>query len=96
MGQRRRDVLQPPDQEPVIRKDDPLLQMPPAQLHKLLCKNFSLDELRLLCLDIKGLDWETLAGESKDRKALELIGYVQRRDRLIDLVAAIRRARPDI
>jgi len=88
-----RASFQPPDKEPVIRENDPLLQMPPAQLHKLLCKNFNLDELRLLCLGIQDLDWDALAGETKDRKALELIGYMQRRGRLIDLVAAIRRTR---
>jgi len=89
-------TFQQPGEEPIVPKDDPLLKMSPAQLHKLLCKNFNLDELRFLCRDLPGVDWDSLPGESRDRKALELIGYMERRDRLPELAAVIRRARPDI
>jgi hypothetical protein len=89
-------TFQQPGEEPIVPKDDPLLKMSPAQLHKLLCKNFNLDELRFLCRDLPGVDWDSLPGESRDRKALELIGYMERRDRLPELAVAIRRARPNI
>jgi len=67
----------------------------PTQLREILASRFDLEELRTLCFDL-GRDWDDLGGDTKGRKALELIGYMQRHDRLPELVAAIRRKRPDI
>ncbi len=67
----------------------------PVQLAKLLDDRFSKGELQGLCFDL-GVDWDELSGDTKGAKARELIGYLQRRGRLDELVPAIRRARSDI
>lgn len=81
-------------------------QQPPAQqlpvgrerlieLREILVSRFSDGELKDLCFDL-GVDYESLAGEGKSAKARELIAYMQRRDRLAELVAAGKQLRPDI
>jgi hypothetical protein len=57
-------------------------------------QHYSLDEMRTLCDDL-GIDYENLPGETRERKALELVGYFERHgprgDPLAPLVAAIRK-----
>lgn len=67
----------------------------PGQLRQTLATRFSLEELRTLCQDL-GVDYEDLPAMGKTGKARELISYLQRRDRLADLVEVINRKRPDI
>ncbi|NIV98293.1 hypothetical protein GWN26_03735 [Candidatus Saccharibacteria bacterium] len=55
---------------------------------------FSEEELRSLCFDL-GIDYEELGGRSKSVKVLELIGFMQRRARLDELVFLARELRPD-
>ena len=64
----------------------------PVAVREALIKHFSPDELRLLAQEV-GVDYDNLPGESKQRKALELVLYFERRGGLASLVAAVRRAR---
>jgi hypothetical protein len=66
-----------------------------AELRRLLALHFSLDELRSLCQDL-GLDYEALRGDTTDSKSLALIGYLERRNHLAELVAAAQRERPQV
>ncbi len=53
-----------------------------------LIELFNLDELRFFCSDLN-VDYESLAGEAKTRKVLELVEYMRRHGRLDDLVNAV-------
>jgi hypothetical protein len=66
-----------------------------TELHRLLAKHFDLEELRTVAFDL-GVDWDELGGETKSARARELIAYLQRRNRLGDLIAAIETSRPDV
>ena len=48
-----------------------------------------------LLADELGVDYDGLAGDSEGGKALHLIGYLRRRGRLEELVAAVERLRAD-
>jgi len=50
-------------------------------------------ELRTLCMDL-GIDYEDLAGDRKSGKAQDLVAYMQRQERLSELVNTIKRQRP--
>ncbi len=65
-----------------------------GQLRDNLVNFFSEEELRSLCFDL-GIDYEELGGRSKSVKVLELIGFMQRRARLDELVFLARELRPD-
>lgn len=65
------------------------------QLIEALSRGFSLAELQTLCFDI-GLDYENVPGETKESKVRELVLYCQRRGELTKLIAAVRRARPNL
>lgn len=67
----------------------------PIQLRQTLTSRFDREELRTLCFDL-GVDYEALPAEGKAGKARELVNYMERRERLADLVETIRRMRPDI
>jgi hypothetical protein len=54
----------------------------PVGILHLLTENFSTAELRTLCFEFK-LDYDDIAGETKQDKARELILYLKRRDKLI-------------
>ena len=56
-----------------------------TQLRQLLVKRFSDGELRTLCFDL-GVEYEDLPGAGKTDKARELVDYMDRYDRLADLV----------
>ena len=58
------------------------------QLRQVLDKRFDLEELRTLCYDLN-VDFDSLRGEGKASKARELVMFMERRDRLDELVAAI-------
>ncbi len=78
----------------------PLSLIPSGQnirvvLLDILERRFSDSELRKVCLYLH-IDYESLGGNGKADKARELILYLERRDRLDDLLTAIQRLRPDI
>jgi hypothetical protein len=58
------------------------------ELRQKLVEKYSLEDLRDLCFDLK-VDYESLPGEGKAAKARELIAYMQRRDRLPELISII-------
>ncbi len=55
---------------------------------------YSESELRSLCLDL-GVEYEVLGGRNKPEKVLDLIGFMQRRGRLEQLVDLVRQQRPN-
>jgi hypothetical protein len=67
----------------------------PINLLNILRTRFNLNELRELCLYLE-VNFEDVPGESLSRKALELVTYSQRRNRLPELIQIITTLRPDI
>jgi hypothetical protein len=59
-------------------------------LRQQMIGSFDLEEFRDLCFDL-GVDFDNLRGEGKAAKVRELITYLQRRDDLDRLIAAISR-----
>ncbi|MEO7913265.1 MAG: CHAT domain-containing protein, partial [Roseiflexaceae bacterium] len=66
-----------------------------SELRQIIIEQFDLEELRTLCIDL-GVDIDDLRGEGRANKARELIGYLQRRGKLQQLVEYIRRERPNL
>ncbi|UCC52031.1 MAG: hypothetical protein JSV68_23490 [Anaerolineaceae bacterium] len=66
-----------------------------VELYDLLLKHFSLDELRTLCFRL-GVDFDSVEGNGKAGKARELVLFMKRQDRLLDLVEEIQLTRPDV
>ena len=56
---------------------------------------FNLEELRTLCLDLR-IPFEELGGQGLRGVARELLFYMRRRDRLPELLAALRAERPTV
>jgi tetratricopeptide (TPR) repeat protein len=65
------------------------------QLRQTLTDRFNEGELRTLCFDLS-VDYDSLPGEDKASKARELVAYLQRRDRIRELLETGKRLRPDI
>ena len=66
-----------------------------VRLHEMLATSLDAGELRTLCFDL-GVDYDDLPGEGKTNKARELIAYLERRDRLSELVSICKQQRPNI
>ena len=66
-----------------------------AQLRHNLAEHFSDEELRVLCFDLR-VDYHELPGEAKSVKVVELISYLERRDRLSELVRKCSELRPNV
>lgn len=66
-----------------------------THLRQVLTDRFSDDELRTLCFDL-GLDYDLLPGEGKGGKARELLRYLDRRDRIDELIEVGQTMRPDV
>lgn len=66
-----------------------------TQLRQILSERFSEAELRILTFDL-GLDYETLPGDNKNIKAMELVEAMNRRNRLQDLITEGQRHRQDV
>jgi hypothetical protein len=64
-------------------------------LSRTLDERFNIEELQSLCFHL-GVDFDNLLGQSKERKAEELIAYLERRDRVSELIQVGRQARQDI
>lgn len=61
----------------------------------LLQDHFNLDELRTMCFSLN-LDYENIAGDTKEAKCRELILRVGKEDRLAELVDYGREMRPSV
>jgi AAA+ ATPase superfamily predicted ATPase len=66
-----------------------------AELHRRLVANFDEDELRTLAFNL-GIDYDMLVGKEILDKARELVTYMERRDRLDELIEACRQLRPHV
>ncbi len=64
-----------------------------ARLRRLLSNHFNESELHTLCFDLS-VDYDALPVGSKWDKARELVAYMQRAERLSDLIDAARQERP--
>lgn len=80
----------------------PHWQMPPNgepprqdRIVTALVRYFSMEDLEALAYDI-GVQWEGLGGEGLALRAIRLVEYAKRRGLEHDLVAAIKRARPNV
>jgi hypothetical protein len=66
-----------------------------TRLRQTLATRLDDSELRTLCFDL-GIDYADLPGEGRADKARELIAYLDRRDRIPDLLSVGHQLRPDI
>ena len=66
-----------------------------TQLRQILATRFDASDLRMLCFELD-MSYDDLAGRSKTEKEIELITYLEHRNRLPDLVEAGKRLRPDV
>lgn len=70
-------------------------QVDAVALRRALAERFDLEELRTVCLYL-GVRFDDLPAEGQQAKARELVAYLQRRERLNQLVSYIRQHRRDI
>lgn len=66
-----------------------------SQLHQKLIRYFSHDELRTICFNL-GMDYEDVAGESRNHTARELLRYLERRGLIPKLIDLCRESRPGV
>lgn len=66
-----------------------------TELRQVLARCFSEEELRTLCFDLS-VDYDDLPAEGRASKARELLLFLVRRDRIPELVEAVKQLRPDI
>ena len=64
-------------------------------LRQQIAAHFNEEELRLLCAEL-GLEYDDLGGRGRAANILELIKWAERHNRLSDLMAAVKAARPDV
>lgn len=60
-----------------------------------LAQAFDLVELKTLCFDLQ-IDWDEIGGMRKTEKIVELLSFVQRRNKLAELVELVNRERNDL
>jgi len=65
------------------------------RLREMFTTYFDAGELRTLCFDL-GVDYDDLPGEGKGNKTRELIAYLERRDRLSELLNLAQQLRPNV
>ena len=65
----------------------------PVELLSFINEAFDWEELKTLCFRLN-VTFDSLAGQTREAKARELIAYMQRVDRLLDLQAELSRYRP--
>jgi len=67
----------------------------PAGLHAYIVAHYNLEELRTLCFKV-GVPYDDLTGEGLGGQARELILFLERQDRLADLLDRLERDHPDL
>jgi len=65
------------------------------KLRQILDKRFNESDLRILCFDLD-VDYDNLPGKGKVDKARELVGHLERRNCIPDLIELGKQRRPDI
>lgn len=73
----------------------PEQEMSREALRRVLDDHYNIEELKDLCLTL-GIDYEDIPGDTQSAKARELVLYMQRRDRLAELVEQVMRERPTL
>ncbi len=66
-----------------------------TDIHRLIVKRFNVEELRMLCFDLS-VDYDNLRGGGKADRARELLLYLSRRARVLELVNFVRIRRPNM
>ncbi len=86
--------------QPAAQLEVPLLKLSAAELHQIKIRlrdvlhgKFTTAELQMLAHDL-GVDFEEIVGQTRLMKALNLVEYLSRRNKLAHLLAAVRRRRP--
>lgn len=64
----------------------------PAQLRQLIVTHFDSDEIESICFDL-GIDYDSLSGDSKLKKVVELIQHCARTGRIVELIDQCARLR---
>jgi hypothetical protein len=67
----------------------------PPNLRVMLTERLDLTDMAAICYEM-GIDFEVISGEGKEGKVVGLLDYVERRQRMGDLLEAVRRKRKDI
>lgn len=70
-------------------------QRQPVRLRRILVERFDEEELRTLCYDLD-VSYDDLKGGTRTARARELVAYLERRERLADLIRIGKLQRPDI
>lgn len=78
-------ILTPPPADHLPRLERIQADSPPTILRQYLLANYSLNELQQLAADLN-IDWEQLDAGAKREKTRSLLQYIQRRNRLEELV----------
>ena len=82
-------------QEVNVSDESKVLPEALTHLRQKLTDHFSEEELRILCFDM-GIDYQDLPGEGKAVKVVEFILYLERRQRLPELVKQCSELRPQV
>ncbi|GJM40849.1 MAG: hypothetical protein DHS20C20_11310 [Ardenticatenaceae bacterium] len=85
----RPDNVQPPASSEIALAETPAF----GPLRQQITDLFSLEELRVLCLDI-GIRYDDLSGDTLSTKAASLLAYADRRGQLGKLMTALKQERP--
>lgn len=80
---------------PRVTKPCALTMMSQAQLRRTLNTRTSLEEIKLICFDLD-IDYESLRGETKGEKIVELVMYLKNRQNLQALIEWLSEERPDL
>lgn len=66
-----------------------------TELYNILISRFNLSELKDLCFHLE-ISYDELAGENQNDKTRELIGHLERRGQILELIRTGEQLRPDI
>ncbi|MCB8936664.1 MAG: hypothetical protein H6663_14480 [Candidatus Promineofilum sp.] len=86
-------ILTPPPAEYLPRLEKLAVDSPRTVIRHYLLANYTVEELQRLA-DHMGIDWEQLEGSDKRAKTRALLLYLYRRDRLAELLNALRTGGP--
>lgn len=78
-------ILTPPPPDHLPRLEKIGADSPPTVLRQYLLAHYDLNQLQSAAFHLD-VDWENLGGSSKQAKAREMLSYLQRRNRLDELV----------
>lgn len=59
-------------------------------------QKFDLQELQALCFQLEDVEYDNLSGETKNGRVIALLEYLDRRDRLAELIPVLQKERPNV